>query len=103
MPASSLEAVSTLSLDRHVGPYYVRLVVIDEPGVMADITAILRDEQISLENVLQHGRDPGAPVTVVLTTHETGEAAMQAALGKIDGLDAVVEPPHLIRMERFQG
>ncbi len=102
VPAADLQAVPTLSLDRHVGPFYVRLVVIDEPGVMADVTAILRDERISLENVIQRGRDPGAPVTVVLTTHETGEAAMQAALRKIEEMDVVVEPPHFIRMERFQ-
>jgi len=103
VPVAALRKVKTLPLDRHVGPYYVRCVVIDQPGVMADITAILRDESISLENVIQRGRDPGAPVTVVLTTHEAGEAAMQAARAKIAALDAVVETPHLIRIERFEG
>lgn len=102
VPAGSLETVPTLSLDRHVGAYYVRLVVIDEPGVMAEITAILRDGNISLENVIQRGRDPGAPVSVVLTMHEAVEAAMQSALVKIGALDTVVEPPHFIRIERFQ-
>ncbi len=103
VPVSALRKVPTLPLDRHVGPYYVRCVVIDQPGVMADITAILRDESISLENVIQRGRDPGAPVTVVLTTHESGEANMQSARAKIAALDAVVETPHLIRIERFEG
>ena len=102
VPVAALAEVPTLSLDRHVGSYYVRLDVIDEPGVMADVTAILRDEQISLENVIQRGRDPGAPVTVVLTTHDSSEAAMRSALRKINALDAVVEQPNFIRMEKFQ-
>ncbi|RVU39484.1 homoserine dehydrogenase [Hwanghaeella grinnelliae] len=103
VPVSALRKMPTLPLDSHVGTYYVRLVVIDQPGVMADITAILRDESISLENVIQRGRDPGAPVTVVLTTHETGEAAMQAARAKIEALGAVVETPRMIRIEPFEG
>ena len=103
VPVAALRKTPTLPLDSHVGPYYVRLVVIDQPGVMADITAILRDESISLENVIQRGRDPGAPVTVVLTTHEAGEAAMQSARDKIAALEAVVVAPHLIRIELFEG
>lgn len=100
VPAAALADRPTLPMANHVGPYYVRLVVIDQPGVMADVTAILRDSRISLENVIQRGRDPGAPVTVVITTHEAEEAAMQDALARIGSLEAVVEPPHTIRIER---
>ncbi len=99
--ASELKKVATLPMARHVGPYYVRLDVIDKPGVMADITAILRDEAISLENVIQRGHDPGAPVTVVLTTHKAQEEAMQSAITKIGAMEAVVEAPHIMRIERF--
>jgi len=102
VPVSALRKMPTLPLDSRVGTYYVRLVVIDQPGVMADITAILRDESISLENVIQRGRDPGAPVTVVLTTHDAAEAAMQAACAKIEALGAVVETPRMIRIELFE-
>jgi len=97
-----LKDKDTLPTDSHVGPCYVRLVVVDRPGVMADITAILRDEEVSLEAVIQRGRDPGAPVAVVITIHETNEAAVSRALAKIEQLDAVKEPPRLIRIERFQ-
>ena len=84
---------------RHVGAYYLRLMVVDRPGVIADITAVLRDSGVSMESMLQRGRSPGEAVPVVLTTHETNEAAMRGALDKIAALDTVLEHPALIRIE----
>jgi homoserine dehydrogenase len=84
---------------RHRGAYYVRLMVLDRPGVIADITAALRDEAVSLESMIQRGRAPGEAVPVVLTTHITEEAAMRRALDRISGLETVIEPPRLIRIE----
>src|SRR3546814_19885021 len=46
----------------------VRLMVIDRPGVLADVTAIMRDERVSMESMLQRGRDPMEKVPVALTT-----------------------------------
>jgi len=86
-------------MDRHRGAYYIRLMVRDRPGVIADVTAALRDEQVSLESMLQRGRSPDEMVPVVLTTHDTEEAAMRRALSRIEALDAVLEPPRLIRIE----
>ena len=83
----------------HVGRYYIRLMVYDRPGVIADVTAVLRDHGVSLESMLQRGRAPGEAVPVVLVTHETREAAMTAALARIAALGAVVEAPSLIRIE----
>ena len=83
----------------HVGCYYLRLMVVDRPGVIADVTAALRDAGVSLESMLQRGRAPGEAVPVVLVTHETNEAAMRTALATIAALDAVLEPPALIRIE----
>ncbi len=74
--------------------------VIDKPGVFADIAATLRDAEISLESVLQRSRAPGDVVPVVLTTHETSEAAMQRALAEIGRIEAVRERPHMVRIER---
>ena len=49
--------------------------------------------------MLQRGRAPGEAVPVVLVTHETREAAMRAALERIGALDAVLEPPTMLRIE----
>ena len=53
VPAHKLEPVQTLAARNRRGPYYIRLTVVDKPGVFADIAAILRENQISMETVVQ--------------------------------------------------
>ena len=99
VPAGSLERLATLPIERHRGSHYIRLMVLDQPGVIADIAAALRDEAISVEAMLQRGRAPDEMVPVVITTHDTEDAAMTRALARIGALEAVVEPPMRIRIE----
>jgi homoserine dehydrogenase len=101
VPADALVKAVPRSIEHRVGPYYLRLMVVDRPGVIADVAAVLRDHQVSLESVLQRLRAPGDNVPVVLTTHETSEARMTAAVAQIGALEAVVEPPRVIRIEQF--
>ena len=96
---SALSHAPALPMHLHRGAYYLRLMVLDRPGVIADVTAVLRDAAISLESMLQRGRAPGEAVPVVLTTHECDEAAMQSALARLAALDSVLEKPALIRIE----
>ena len=102
-PAASegAQRAAARPMDHHVGAYYIRLMVVDRPGVIAGIAACLRDEQVSVEAMLQRGRNPGELVPVVLTTHESHEAAVVRALDAIDRLDTVLEPPRMIRIEAF--
>ncbi|CAA7612917.1 homoserine dehydrogenase [Magnetospirillum sp. UT-4] len=83
----------------HHSAFYIRLMVRDEPGVFADIAAALRDEKVSMEQIIQRGRAPDEVVPVVMTMHETDEAAMMRAIDRIAALPAVAEPPRLIRIE----
>src|SRR5262249_4070242 len=101
VPADRLEKAVARSIEHRFGAHYIRLMVVDRPGVIADVAAILRDHNISLESVLQRLRAPGDNVPVVLTTHETQEARMTAAIGQIGALESVVEPPRVIRIEHF--
>jgi homoserine dehydrogenase len=102
VPASALQTPKTAPMARHRGAYYMRLMVQDRPGVIADIAAALRDELVSMEQMLQRGRAAaGEAVPVVITTHETEEAAMLRAVGRIDEFDTVLEPPRLIRIENL--
>jgi len=100
-PTANLQTLPGVPIERHQGAYYIRLMVLDQPGVIADVAAALRDEQVSLESMIQRGRAPGEAVPVVLTTHVTVEAAMRRALARIEALDTVLEPPHMIRIEDF--
>ena len=99
VPAAALVAPKAVSIATLEGCYYLRLMVIDRPGVLADITAVFRDHQVSVESLLQRARDPGESVPVVLVTHDTSEAAMQDSLAQIAKLDAVLEEPRMIRIE----
>jgi homoserine dehydrogenase len=99
VPANALKRLPSLPMERHEGCYYLRLMVVDRPGVIADIAAALRDEVISVEAMLQRGRAPDEAVPVVITTHETREASMTRALARIADLAAVQEPPRMIRIE----
>ena len=97
--AADLSNAPSMPMSEHLGAYYLRLMVVDRPGVIADVTAVLRDNGVSLESMLQRGRSPGEAVPVVLVTHETQESAMRAALEQIAELNAVLEQPALIRIE----
>src|SRR3954463_3106968 len=101
VPAASLSQLPGGAMERHQGAYYMRLMVLDQPGVIADVAAALRDEHVSMESMIQRGRAPGEAVPVVLTTHVTVEAAMQRAIERIAALDSVLEPPRMIRIEDF--
>jgi homoserine dehydrogenase len=99
VPAKALDRARPVPMTRHTGAYYIRLMVTDRPGVIADVTATFRDQNISLESMLQRARDPKEAVPVVLVTHETRESSMRRALAKIAALDTVQEPPRVIRIE----
>jgi homoserine dehydrogenase len=101
VPASRLEKLPSAAMSGHRGAYYIRLMVLDRPGVFADVASILRDHQVSMEAVLQRARAPDEPVPVVMTTHDTEEAAMVGSLEEIAAMEACVEPPRMIRIEPF--
>ena len=99
IPADELAASQAAAMDDHSASHYVRLMVVDRPGVIADIAAALRDEEISVEAMLQRGHAPGEAVPVVITTHATSERRIGRALQRIDAMEAVLETPRMIRIE----
>ncbi len=101
VPADKLRRIDTAPMSAHIGSYYARMMVVDRPGVFAEVAGALRDNNVSMEQVLQHGRSASEAVPVVLTTHETDEASMLATLDAIEKSEAVVEPPRMIRIVSF--
>ena len=99
VPSAALQALPPAPMEHHYGAYYFRLMVVDQPGVLADVAACLRDHEVSIEALIQRARNPLEPVPIVLTTHETREAQMTGALARIAALPTVLEPPRLIRIE----
>jgi homoserine dehydrogenase len=99
VPCRVLQSSAAAPIDSLVGSYYLRLTVFDRPGVLADLTAVFRDEQVSVEAMIQRSRDPNELVPVVLITHETKEAAIRRSVAKINKLDSVTEEPRILRIE----
>ena len=84
-----------------VSRYYVRLSVVDKPGVMAKVTAILGAAKIGIASIIQPEGHEGETVPLILMLHDAPNAAMQKALGKIAKLPVVKAKPVMIRVESF--
>ena len=74
--------------------YYIRLVVMDQPGVMAEIASILASHQVSLASVAQKEVPEKAErASLIITTHSTTEEAIQRAVADLGGLATLEEEP----------
>ena len=101
LPAAELTSVNFAPMEQLRCSYYLRLAVIDRPGVLAEVTDIFRRQHISMRSFLQHSHRPGETVQLVLTTHDTMESSMRAAVESIALLSSVVETPYMIRIENL--
>ncbi len=98
--SDDLEPAAVTGVDSRYGSFYLRLAVTDKAGVVAHITRILADHDISVEDMIQrHAGQDGEPVTLVLTTHATEEAAMRNALAEIEAYENVSAEPVMLRIE----
>ncbi len=79
--------------------YYLRFMVVDRPGVLAQIAGELGRCGISISSMLQQGRREGQTVPVVIKTHMAKERDVQTALREINRKAFVSEPSTLIRVE----
>ncbi|UOD30575.1 homoserine dehydrogenase [Massilia violaceinigra] len=94
--------VAILPMAEITTSYYLRVYVKDQLGVMADLTRILADASISIDAVMQ--KEPGEGETrtdIIILTHQTQEKNIDAAIGRIEQLDAVVGKAVKIRLENL--
>lgn len=94
VPGGSIQPITGIST-----LYYVRLMVEDKPGVLSEISGALGRFNISIESVIQKGRDSGGAVPLVIMTHRALERDMLSAMLEINQLDSVAEKGVLIRVE----
>jgi homoserine dehydrogenase len=81
--------------------YYLRLTVVDRPGVLARVASVMARGQVSIASVIQHPAGIPGAASLVLTTHESNERAIQATLRTLTGLGSMMEPPLLLRIGDF--
>jgi homoserine dehydrogenase len=110
-PVESLARPQRAPIQRHEGGYYIRLAAVDRPGTAATIARRMADENISLESIMQRGRDRiphggedprrvDKPAAVALITYATSEDAVRRALAAIERDGVIAEKPQMIRIEK---
>ncbi len=98
---ASRKPLATLPMADVECEYYLRLMVQDQPGVLASVTEILAHHRISLEALIQKERHQTKAVPIVMLTHTTLEGNLQAAVSRIMRLGSVEGEPLILRIERF--
>ncbi|MDD2892728.1 MAG: homoserine dehydrogenase [Halothiobacillaceae bacterium] len=98
--ADALRDLPILPMSEVETAYYLRLTAEDRPGALADITRILADEEISIEAILQkEAPEDETDIPVIILTHRVKEGRMNAAITRIEALDAIKCPVARIRVE----
>jgi homoserine dehydrogenase len=99
-----LADLAVLPMDEVETCYYLRMSAADKPGVLADITRILADLEISIDAMLQ--KEPGEgeeQADIVILTHLAREKAINTAIARIEGLGSIGGQVTKIRMEELNG
>lgn len=92
-PVAELSDAAKSTFADWSGAFYIRLVVKDRPGVIADVSPILRDAHISIESLIQRGRSTEQPVSIIMMTHDTKGQNILDAVEAIKKLDCIVADP----------
>ncbi len=90
------------TMDEIVSRYYLRLLVKDQPGVLADVARILATRQIGISSVIQPEAHVGETTPLVLMLHDASESQFQAAVQEIAQIGAIKAPPVHLRVEDFE-
>lgn len=100
--ADALSDFPILPMEQVETAYYLRMQAADRPGVLADVTRILADQNISIEAILQQEPAPGENcASVIILTHRVLERAMNRALENIRKLESIVGKVTRIRLEQL--
>jgi homoserine dehydrogenase len=97
---NSVRDIAVLAIDQVVTAYYLRLGVADQAGVLASVTGLLAEFNISIDAMLQQPSKDERTELIILT-HQCLESSMNAALKKIQALSTVIEPIVRIRKEEL--
>lgn len=100
-PAGDLKPFIAIDPARAVGKAYLRIMVQDQPGVIAAISETLAECGVSIDSFLQKPIEGAGGVPIVLVTHATPESKLLDAISRIEKLQTVLERPRLLRVARI--
>jgi homoserine dehydrogenase len=93
MPVTSLANPDTADAGARRERSYLRFTVADKAGVLAELTAAMRDAGVSIESMIQKGEGGADGVFVAMTTHEGPARAVEAALERLEGSPSLLGKP----------
>lgn len=94
--------LNVLPISEVSSAYYLRMRAMDKPGVLAEVTKILGDRDISIDAMMQKEPQEGeSEADIVILTHITMERNMDAAIDAIQALSAIAGHVTKIRMEEL--
>ncbi|HYG27548.1 MAG TPA: homoserine dehydrogenase [Caulobacteraceae bacterium] len=99
--AGTLQPFVPVDPTKRVGKAYLRLLVRDQPGVIAAVSETLAECGVSIDSFLQKPVEDAGGVPIVLTTHAVADAVLMDAINRIERLQAVLERPRLLRLARI--
>ncbi len=98
-PAASLKPVRAAN-ETSPAPFYLRMSLVDKPGSLAKIAAVLGDAGISIDRMRQYGH-PDIEAPVLIVTHRTTRAALDEAIAEMDATGVLTSEPVAIRIEEI--
>jgi homoserine dehydrogenase len=98
MPVAALATPAPAPAGDRRGRAYLRFTVADRPGVLAEITAAMRDAGVSIESMVQRGADAEGQVLLVIVTHICPERAVTDALDRLEGSSSIAGRPMLMHI-----
>lgn len=98
MPAKWLQDQPKADAGQRTGRAYLRFRVRDQPGVLAEITAAMRDAGVSIESVLQRSATENGDVLVAIVTHEAALACIDDVLSRLGGSDSLIDAPMVLHI-----
>ncbi|SNT10968.1 homoserine dehydrogenase [Sphingomonas laterariae] len=98
MPVTSLARLAPAKAGERSGRAYLRFTVADRPGVLAEITAAMRDAGVSIESLIQRGAAADGGVLLVMVTHDCPESAVIDALDRLKGSASILGQPMLMHI-----
>lgn len=100
--AEQADDLPVLPMEEIETAYYLRLLAVDRPGVLARVATILSDQGVSIEAIIQKDTLEGDLVPIILLTHTTKEAAMNEVIRQLESLADVAGSVMRIRVESLE-
>ncbi len=98
MPTAELEKLPQATSGHRTGKTYLRMVVADKPGVLAEITAAMRDAGLSIESFIQKETSDDGSALIAMVTHEGPESAITETIAALAGSDSLLGEPMVMHI-----